>query len=95
MLDAVRANMPEEAKCTKPEGGLFVWVTLPKGVDTNEMFKESVKRGVAFIPGESFFVDPEQGKNCMRLNFSSCSCEQIDTGMKLLGGLVKETIAAL
>ena len=83
---------PEGVQHTTPEGGLFLWVTLPEGVDAKELLTKAVERNVAFVPGTHFY--PEGGHlNTLRLNFSNSSVADIDKGMKALGGLLCETLA--
>ncbi|MDO4960403.1 MAG: PLP-dependent aminotransferase family protein [Eubacteriales bacterium] len=92
VITAIEKYFPEGTKILKPEGGLFVWVELPYGsVDTTELYEESVKKiNVAFLAGRKFFINEERGKYGMRLSFGSLSLEQIDGGLKALGGLIKE-----
>jgi len=93
MLDAMEELFPPGVKWTKPQGGLFLWGMLPKGMDTTEVFKIAVKRKVAFVPGTSFFA-LGGGENTMRLNFSYSNPDQIQTGIERLGKLLKEMILA-
>lgn len=92
MLEKLDECMPrtEGLKWTRPAGGLFLWVTLPKHMDTSELFKEAVeKKKVAYVMGSSF--DPTgQERNTMRLNFSFATKEQIGEGIKRLGELIQE-----
>ena len=82
---------PSGITYTVPDGGLFIWLTLPDGVDAMPIFKAAVDRGVAFVPGTHFF--PEGGhENTMRLNFSMPSIEQIDKGMDILRGVIEENL---
>lgn len=94
MLEKLDEYMPkqDDVKWTRPTGGLFLWVTLPKHIDTSEMFKEAaVKKKVAYVMGCSFDPSGEE-KNTMRLNFSFATKEQIAEGIKRLGELIKEKI---
>lgn len=93
MLDCIEQYFPEECRCTKPEGGLFVWGELPKGVFTLPLLKSAISElKVAYIPGEHFYCEPRMGENTFRLNFSSEPPERIADGMKRLGGLFKNNI---
>lgn len=94
MLAALAQHMPEESQWTKPAGGLFVWVKLPAGVDTTKMLERALAHKVAYVPGQPFFADGS-GQNTMRLSFALATFEQIEEGMKRLGGVVKEEIATL
>jgi 2-aminoadipate transaminase len=91
MLETMEVSFPREAKWNKPRGGLFLWVTLPEGVDASKMVFEAVDRGVAYIPGSEFFTDPSK-TNYMRLNYSFPSQEDIIEGIQILGKLLKEKI---
>jgi len=88
MMDALTEHMPDGVKWTHPEGGLFLWITLPGKLDSVELFKESVEEKVAFVPGESFYANGG-GRNTMRLNFSFVSPEKINEGIARLGNVMK------
>jgi 2-aminoadipate transaminase len=89
MLETLQEHMPAGVKWTHPEGGLFLWVTMPEAIDTKELLTEAVKKKVAFVPGESFY--PCNGKkNNIRLNFSNAVPEKINEGIAQLG-LVSKT----
>ena len=92
MTDAMEEHFPEGVKWTKPEGGLFLWVTAPEGIDTTELLKEAVKKKVAFVPGTPFFP-AGGGANTMRINFSNATPERIREGIKRLGATLKEAVA--
>jgi 2-aminoadipate transaminase len=93
MLDAMEELFPPGVKWTKPQGGLFLWGMLPKGMDTSEVFKVAVTRKVAFVPGTSFYA-LGGGENTMRLNFSYSNPDLIKIGIERLGNLLKEMIVA-
>ncbi len=84
MLSAMKEFFPESVKWTKPEGGLFLWVMLPEGVNSADLFKPAIEEKVAFVPGKPFHPDGS-GANTMRLNFSNASPENIREGIKRLG----------
>ncbi len=92
--DAMLAKLeafPKGVTFTKPDGGLFIWVTLPEGMNAVTMFQQCVDAGVAYVPGVHFF--PEGGhENTMRLNFSMASFEQIDKGMDILKGVIEKNM---
>lgn len=94
MLQALSQHMPEEAEWTKPEGGLFVWAKLPEGVDTAKMLERALAHKVAYVPGQPFFADGS-GQNTMRLSFALATLEELEEGIRRLGAVVKEEIAAL
>jgi len=87
MLGAMEAHFPETARFTRPEGGLFVWCTLPEGVDALELLKEAVIEKVAFIPGTHFY-DGGGHENTLRLNFSACGHARIEKGIEILGRVI-------
>lgn len=89
MMAAMEREFPKGTTWTHPQGGLFIWVTLPEGADTAKTIERAVERGVAFIPGVVFFANADR-KNCLRLNFSNATDEQIETGIKLIGEVLRE-----
>lgn len=91
MLKALYTYFPTKVQWTHPEGGLFIWAQLPENIDSNELLEKAVSRGVAFVPGNSFFIG-NSGYNTMRLNFSNTSPELIDKGIRVIGQLIKEMI---
>ena len=92
MLAALEREMPEGTTWTEPEGGMFIWVTLPEGMDGAELLAISLETArVAFVPGQAFFPD-STGANTMRLSFSCMSAEQIDTGIARLAGLIRDAM---
>lgn len=88
MLAALDRSFPPEANWTRPQGGLFIWVTLPEGCNTTDLLAKAVAQGVAFVPGNPFFVD-NSGQNTLRLNFSNASLDQINEGIRKLGAVIK------
>ena len=89
MLETLQEHMPEGVHWTHPQGGLFLWATLPENIDTKDMLVDAVQKKVAFVPGESFY--PQNGrKNNMRLNFSNAIPEKINEGIALLGAVTKK-----
>lgn len=88
MLTALKAYMPKGVSWTEPEGGMFVWVTLPQGMDGAALLVRALEdENVAFVPGSAFYADGS-GKNTIRLNLSSPNEAQIDEGLKRLGRLL-------
>lgn len=88
MLSAFDA-FPAGTKHTVPEGGLFIWATLPEGVNARSVFDRAVKAGVAFVPGTYFYPDGGH-ENTMRLNFSMNEIPAIQEGMRRLKGAIEE-----
>ena len=91
MLQSLEKYFPEETSWTKPNGGFFVFVTLPEYIDTDEMFSDAIKEKVAYVSGSSFYADGK-GKNTMRLSFCYPSKEDIEEGIKRLGKLISKQI---
>jgi len=89
MLDSLAEFMPKEVHWTHPEGGLFVWATLPSYLDATAMLPRAIARNVAYVPGEGFYAGGA-GKNHMRLNFSFVEPDQIRRGVELLSEVVRE-----
>ena len=91
MLEAMEELFPPEVKWTHPEGGMFLFITLPEGLDAMELFERAVENNVAYVPG-SVFHPMGDGKNTMRMNFSYPEPEVIREGIARLGKLLKEEI---
>ena len=91
MLEALGREMPEGVSWTRPEGGLFLWVRLPEGMDAGAMLKVALEEeGVAYVPGQPFHADGS-GRNTLRLNFSYPSEAQITEGIARLGRIVRRS----
>ncbi len=88
MLNCFKKYMPKGVTWTEPEGGLFLFVTLPKGYDTRELFDVAIKENVAFVIGEAFHCDGS-GKNTMRINFSFMDAEMTEEGVKRLSKAIE------
>ena len=88
MHEALTEHMPEGFSWTQPEGGMFLWVTGPQGFDALPLFARAIERGVAFVPGGDFFVGDE-GRNCLRLNFSNAQPDDIRRGIARLAELCR------
>jgi 2-aminoadipate transaminase len=89
-LNAMAENFPPErgVRWTKPEGGLFLWITAPESVDTNDLFYRAIERKVAFVPGEVFYPANARRTNTMRINFSYPTKEQIVEGVRRLAAVL-------
>ena len=95
MLAALAKYMPEGTSWTKPQGGMFVWVTLPKGMDGAKLLARSLETAkVAFVPGQAFFADGS-GANTFRVSFSCANDEMIEEGISRLGKLIAGEIGAM
>ena len=91
LLSLLKEYMPEGVRWTHPEGGLFLFLTMPEGFDAVRFYDKALDAGVAYVAGEFFHPDGSD-KNTMRLNFSFMSPERIAEGIKLLASLLKEEV---
>ncbi|MBX5238691.1 PLP-dependent aminotransferase family protein [Rhizobium sp. NLR22b] len=92
MLAALQKYMPEGTGWTKPEGGMFIWITLPEGMDGAMLLAKSLETAkVAFVPGNAFFADGS-GANTFRVSFSCANEQMIEDGIGRLGRLIAEEI---
>ena len=92
MLAALEKYMPSGTSWTKPEGGMFIWVTLPEGMDGAKLLARSLESAkVAFVPGQAFFADGS-GANTFRVSFSCANDQMIDEGISRLGRLIASEI---
>jgi DNA-binding transcriptional MocR family regulator len=90
MLKALQAHMPKGVSWTKPEGGMFVWMTLPETIDGEGLLRRAITESrVAFVPGAAFFAD-RSGRNTIRLSFSLNDPPVIEEGIKRLGELLRK-----
>ena len=88
MLAALERHMPEGTTWTTPDGGFFIWVTLPEGIDAARMLPQAKERGIEYLPGATCYVDGG-GKNQIRLSYSFARDEQIEPGLRILGEIAK------
>lgn len=93
MLEAIEKYFPDGIKWTVPRGGMFLWVTFPKRVNTRAMFKRAVGKKVAYVVGDAFFPDGS-GHNTMRLNFSYSDDEVIKEGIRRLAEAIEEEMSS-
>ena len=92
MLDALAEHFPAEATWTRPEGGLFIWATLPDYIDTTDLLARALRENVAFVPGRAAYLDGRGGSS-MRLNFSGVNEDDIREGVRRIGKVVGEQVA--
>jgi 2-aminoadipate transaminase len=90
MLEALQRYFPPEATWTRPEGGLFVWATLPSYIDTSDLLAKALRENVAFVPGQAAYAAEGRGASSMRLNFSGSGEEEIREGVRRIGKVVDE-----
>lgn len=91
MLDALAEHFPAEATWTRPEGGMFIWVTLPKQIDALKLLDQAIAARVAFVPGAPFYAN-EAATNTLRLSFVTVPPERIREGVAILGKLIKDML---
>ena len=94
MLSALDEHMPKEIRYTRPEGGLFLWCTLPNGMDSAPFVKEVLSRKVAVVTGSAFCCDPNGTSDSFRLNYSMPSDEDIDRGIRILADVAHASLAS-
>ena len=92
MVDALRTHFPVEATWTEPQGGLFIWATLPDYIDTGDLLAKALREDVAFVPGQAAYVDESRGRSSMRLNFSGVGEEEIREGIRRIGKAIGEQV---
>ena len=88
MIESIKKQFPDDVSYTNPEGGMFIWATLPENMNSEELLKEAIPEKVVFVPGKSFFTTDEGHRN-MRLNYSNSSEVIIEEGIKRLGKIMK------
>lgn len=95
MLHALEKYFPKDYKWSKPDGGMFLWIVGPKGLDMEDVSKRSIEKGVGFVPGKFFFPNPSDGIETMRLNFTNVNEEQIQHSIKTLSEVLKAEMEQL
>lgn len=93
MLTKMEETFDRRVTWTKPEGGMFIWVTFPDEIDVDTFVKNAIARNVAVVPGNAFYYDDSLPCHCVRLNFSMPTKQQIIDGIQILGDLTKEMLA--
>jgi DNA-binding transcriptional MocR family regulator len=94
MQAALEEHFGELATWEIPQGGLFFWLTLKQPLDTRSLLKPALEQNVAFMPGEPFFIDPDQHPGHLRLNFSHVAPERLGEGLRRLAGVVRQAQSA-
>ena len=92
MLESMDKYIPDMCKYTRPEGGLFIWCTLPEKYDSLDIMKQCVENKVAFVPGNTFASEQDKPSSSFRLNYSTMSDEKIITGIKILGNVLEQMV---
>ncbi|THF62849.1 PLP-dependent aminotransferase family protein [Pseudothauera nasutitermitis] len=94
MLDALARHMPAGVQWNRPRGGMFIWLTLPAGLDAGALLAEAVARNVAYVPGAAFYAGPQEA-NTLRLSFATVPPVRIEQGVAVLAGLFAEALAGV
>lgn len=94
MIDALAAHLPEDFHFTRPEGGMFIWVEGPPGFDAEALQHRILERGVAFVPGKYFYVNPEGKENTFRMNFTAADPATIERAIAVVGDAIAEELAS-
>ena len=94
MLEGMEDYMPEGVKWLRPEGGMFLWVTLPEGLDSPTLLEKTLKKRVAFVSGRAFYPNPQDGFGSLRLNFSYPADDLITEGLRRLGAVIDQEMAS-
>jgi 2-aminoadipate transaminase len=89
MVEAIRRNFPGGVKYTEPEGGMFIWATLPDGMSSIRLLDAAIARNVAFVPGDPFYVDVENAST-LRLNYTNSDEPAIEVGISRLADAIRE-----
>ena len=92
MLECMKKYMPEGVEFTSPEGGMFMWATMPQGMKAVDVYYAAIKKGVAVCPGDPFY-ETQRGVRTMRINYSNSSDQAIEKGIRILGETIKELMA--
>jgi len=92
MMDCLKKYLPEGVEFTPTEGGMFLWVKLPSGITSMELFNIAIDRGVAICPGDPFY-ETERNVSTFRINYSNSTDEAIETGVKILSEACEEILA--
>lgn len=88
MGQALEKYFPKSTSWLVPKGGFFYWIRLPEYIESRRLLKKAFENRVAFVTGNSFLANPEEGNNYLRLSFSNCPQEDIETGIKILGEII-------
>ncbi|MEO8397219.1 MAG: PLP-dependent aminotransferase family protein, partial [Chloroflexota bacterium] len=94
MMKTMDEHFPKEVTWTRPEGGLFLMVTMPAHLNARDVLKQALTQNVAFVPCDDFFIG-DAGHNTFRLNFSNAGPERIVEGIQRLGAVLKEAVQQL
>jgi len=94
MVSAIEEHFPKNVPFTRPEGGMFLWATLPEGCAATALFERAIQHNVAFVPGDPFYADDTQART-LRLNYTNSDEGAIRSGIATLGGIIKDYLAEI
>jgi 2-aminoadipate transaminase len=94
MLEAMQEHFPKGVTWNRPEGGMFIWVNLPAGMDSSELLQKAIAENIAFVPGAPFFANEPQ-PNTLRLSFVTVPPERIQRGIAVLGALIEREMSGV
>lgn len=89
MSDSLKKFMPREVNFVSPKGGLYVWLTLPRGYDSRSLFYQTINKGITFIPGDAFLPEPRLSES-LRLSFAQITEDKIEEGIKVLSDCIRD-----
>ena len=92
MMDLMDEYFPECVEHTRPEGGLFLFCTMPEGIDSKDLLTKAIEKNVAFVPGATTMLDDKKVYSSFRINYSQASFEQIEKGIKILADVLNEAV---
>jgi 2-aminoadipate transaminase len=92
MIDCMKQHFPDEVRFTNPEGGMFIWLTLPSPMSSYVLLDHVAKEKLAFVPGKVFYLD-DAVNNTLRINYSNSNFDEIEKGVKILGRIIKTLIS--
>ncbi len=95
MMGALAADFPEGFTWSRPDGGMFVWVEGPEGIDIDAVYERSVDTGAAFVPGKYFFTNPQRGLETMRLNFTTAEPEDLSRAIGIIGSAIDDEMGTI
>ncbi|MBI9047856.1 MAG: PLP-dependent aminotransferase family protein [Anaerolineaceae bacterium] len=92
MIKAIHNHLPVDIRFTRPQGGLFIWLQLPESIEAEELLAIACQQGVGFTVGNQFFVDPDEGRHCLRLNFVAQTPDRIELGIIRLSESIQQVL---
>jgi 2-aminoadipate transaminase len=90
MSTLMKRYFTNDVTWTQPNGGMFIWITLPENMDANTLLNRAIEQNVIFVPGQNFFVNPSEGKNTIRMNFSNPTIAQMERGISIMAKLMND-----